>query len=94
MTAWHWGWQLAVPPERREVVMEPHRADMVTSSGGVVEVQHSAISPAVIAEREAFYGERMAWIFDATTADVTVHAAPLEPANTPCGCASKQCARI
>jgi hypothetical protein len=68
MTEWHWTWQQAVPPDRREVVMGPHRADIVTASGGVVEVQHSSISPAMIREREDFYGERMAWIFDATDA--------------------------
>ena len=68
MTEWHWRWQQVVPPDRREVVMGPHRADIVTASGGVVEVQHSAISAEVIAAREAFYGERMAWIFDATDA--------------------------
>lgn len=74
MTEWHLGWQRAVPPERREVVMGPHRADIVTASGGVVEIQHSPISPDVITAREEFYGEHMAWIFDATTADVTVKA--------------------
>jgi hypothetical protein len=73
---WHRGWKLAVPPERREVVMGPHRADVVTASGGVVELQHSPISPEVIAEREAFYGERMAWIFDATPLDPRVPFAP------------------
>ena len=68
MTAWHWAWQQEVPPERREVVMGPHRADIVTESGGVVEVQHSGISAEVIRAREEFYGERMAWIYDATEA--------------------------
>ena len=72
MTEWHRGWQLAVPPERREVVMGPHRADIVTAPGGAVEIQHSPVSPAVIAEREQFYGERMAWIFDATRVAITV----------------------
>ena len=46
MTEWHLSWQLAVPPERREVVMHrssgagllTHRADIVTASGGIVEV--------------------------------------------------------
>jgi hypothetical protein len=94
MTEWHWAWQLAVPAERREVVMGPHRADVVTASGGVVEIQHSPISPSAIAEREEFYGERMAWIFDATQAAVAVHAAPPVLANTPCGCVNEQCARI
>ncbi len=67
-SAWHRGWHEVVPPERREVVMGPHRADVVTASGGVVELQHSGISPVVIAEREEFYGERMAWLFDARKA--------------------------
>ncbi len=94
MTEWHLGWQAAVPPERREVVMGPHRADIVTASGGVVEIQHSPVSPAVIAEREKFYGGQMAWIFDATQADITPRSAPAVLANTPCGCANEQCAKI
>ena len=94
MTEWHLGWQRAVPPERREVVMGPHRADIVTASGGVVEIQHSPIPPGVIGEREAFYGAQMAWIFDATQADITVWPAPAVLANTPCGCAVRQCAGI
>jgi competence protein CoiA len=63
-SAWHRGWKLAVPAERREVIIGRHRADLVTASGGVVELQHSAISSDVIEAREQFYGERMAWIFD------------------------------
>jgi len=93
MTEWHLGWQAAVPAERREVVMGAHRADIVTVSGGVIEIQHSAISPTVIAEREEFYGDRMAWIFDATQADIMVSAAPAVLVNSPCGCADRQCAR-
>lgn len=61
---WHLGWQQRVPRERREVVRGPHRADIVTPGGTVVELQHSAISPAEIEERERFYG-RMVWLFDA-----------------------------
>jgi hypothetical protein len=72
VTEWHLGWQAAVPPERREVVIGSHRADIVTASGGVVEIQHSPITAAVIAAREEFYGSRMAWIFDATRADITM----------------------
>ena len=94
MTEWHRGWQLAVPPERREVVMGPHRADIVTASGGVVEIQHSPISVDVITEREEFYGERMAWIFDATQAAITVRAVPPVLVNRPCGCVNEQCATI
>jgi len=64
-SAWHRAWQQAVPPERREVVIGQHRADIVGPDGIVVELQHSPISPAAIAEREALY-QRMLWLFDAT----------------------------
>lgn len=53
---WHQFWKAAVaPPERREVVIGPHRADAVLESGIVVEVQRSSISAAEIKEREEFY---------------------------------------
>jgi competence protein CoiA len=65
---WHRGWQELAPPERREVVMPPHRADVVTSTGWVIELQHSSISPEEIREREDFYGPRMLWVFDAREA--------------------------
>ena len=94
MTEWHLGWQRAVPQERREVVMGPHRADVVTASGGVAEIQPSQVSPAVIVDREEFYGDRMAWIFDATQAALTVRAAPPVLANRPCGCTHEQCSNI
>ena len=97
MTEWHLGWQRAVPPERREVVMGPHRADIVTVSGGVVEIQHSPIPADVIGERETFYGDRMLWIFNCTRAEITVSPAPPlpgKPASTPCGCADERCARL
>ena len=42
-----------------------HRADIVGNYGTVVELQHSQISPEVIAARESFYG-RMVWLFDAS----------------------------
>jgi competence protein CoiA len=76
ITEWHLGWQRAVPPERREVVMPPHRADIMTASGGVVEIQHSPVSVDTITEREDFYGEQMAWIFDATEANIAMRAVP------------------
>ena len=91
---WHRGWKLAVPPERREVVIGPHRADIVTASGGVVELQHSPISPEVITEREEFYGDRMAWIFDARSAHISITAGEPVLVNTPCGCCAAGCARI
>jgi competence protein CoiA len=66
-TAWHRHWQEAAPEDRREVTRGPHRADVVTASGMVVELQHSSISVEEIAAREAFYG-RMTWLFDAADA--------------------------
>jgi hypothetical protein len=42
-----------------------HRADLVTSRGTVVELQHSPISPTVIEAREKFYNN-MLWIVDAS----------------------------
>lgn len=66
-TTWHRDWQGMVPPERREVVIGCHRADMVTPDGTVVELQHSYLPADQTAAREAHYG-RMIWIFDATQA--------------------------
>jgi competence protein CoiA len=67
---WHLAWKLLAPPDRREVVMGEHRADVVTPNGRtVVELQHSPISPAIIEERESFYrrpseNRWMVWLFD------------------------------
>jgi len=69
-TEWHLAWQRRVPVECREVVIGPHRADIVLpleDGRMVVEIQHSGISIEEIREREEFYG-RMIWIFDATEA--------------------------
>ncbi len=59
---WHRQWKRLAPVGRIEVAMGPHRADIV-GPRGVVELQHSYLSPAEIAEREAFY-HRMVWLFD------------------------------
>jgi len=64
MTVWHVEWQNEVPEECREVYMRPHRADILTKDGCVVEIQHSPISAFNIIKREIHYGERMVWIFD------------------------------
>lgn len=45
--------------------MGPHRADIRTPAGWVLEFQHSSISADEITEREAFYGQ-MVWIVDAS----------------------------
>lgn len=64
-SAWHLDWKELAPPERREVVRGPHRADLVGPGGGVIELQHSSISVDEIEERERFYG-KMVWVFDAS----------------------------
>lgn len=64
---WHTGWQDLFPNDMREVVIGPHRADIVTSSGWVVELQHSSISTDDIRARERHYN-RMVWVFDAREA--------------------------
>lgn len=63
-TAWHAGWKALAEDHAVEVAMGPHRADIVTNRGTVIELQHSAISAEEIAEREAFYGPAMVWVFD------------------------------
>lgn len=63
-TEWHLAWKRRVRPECREVVMGPHRADIRTPTGLVIELQHSSIAAPKIAEREEFYGA-MIWLFDA-----------------------------
>jgi hypothetical protein len=62
---WHVGWKDFFPENWHEVVINPHRADIYTAGGLVVELQHSPITAEVVAERENFYGN-MIWIFDAT----------------------------
>jgi competence protein CoiA len=66
-TEWHRQWKARAPAESVEVVMGPHRADIVTPRA-IIELQHSSISPAEIREREAFYGPRLIWLVDAIEA--------------------------
>lgn len=61
---WHRGWQMLVPPDRREVRIGKHRADMLTRSGRVIELQDSYLPPTEIRVREHHYGN-MLWIFNA-----------------------------
>lgn len=60
---WHRWWKGLFPEDCREVVIGPHRADVATSDE-IIELQHSPITGDEIAEREAFYGERLIWVFD------------------------------
>jgi Competence protein CoiA-like family len=61
---WHARWKALFPEECREVVIGPHRADVVTRDE-IIELQHSPITGDMITEREEFYGDRLVWIFDA-----------------------------
>lgn len=67
MTEWHRSWQELWDAERNEVRMERdgvvHIADVVTTDGMVVELQHSDLSREDVLAREAFYGN-MTWVFD------------------------------
>lgn len=60
---WHARWQSLVPAERREVCIGPHRADIVTPDGVVVELQSSGLPAGEVDERERFY-DRMVWVVD------------------------------
>lgn len=64
-TQWHRAWKEHFPEECREVVIGPHRADIKTRRGTVVELQHSPISGIEIQHREYFY-RQMVWVFDAS----------------------------
>lgn len=68
-TEWHRRWKECFPPECREVVMGPHRADVRTQDDEVLEIQHSQLSSEEILEREQFYGN-MTWLLDARTWDI------------------------
>lgn len=67
-TEWHQGWKKEFPIDWQEVVIEKngeiHRADIMTSTGLVIELQHSNISTTAIMEREKFYN-KMVWLIDA-----------------------------
>lgn len=71
-TEWHKAMKEIFPPNRREVVIPPHRADARTAKGLVLEFQHSPISPATIRDREEFYGH-MLWVLDARNWGVELH---------------------
>jgi competence CoiA-like predicted nuclease len=62
---WHVMWKEAFSEGNCEVIIGQHRADIVTNSGCVIELQSSPISVAEIKEREFFYKD-MVWIFDFT----------------------------
>ncbi|MFC1407131.1 MULTISPECIES: hypothetical protein [Streptacidiphilus] len=60
---WHNYWLGMVGPRQREQRRGEHRADIVTVTGCVVEVQHASMSPTQIDGREREHGHMM-WIWD------------------------------
>ena len=60
-TEWHREWKRLFPPDRVEVTMGPHRADIKGPQGNVIELQNSPISPSEIEERQRYYGP-MVWV--------------------------------
>lgn len=63
---WHLAWKNRAPKDCIEVVIPPHRADIRTRDGLVIELQASAIDAVEIDERETFY-DRMIWLLDGRT---------------------------
>ena len=69
-TAWHRAWKDQFPAHWQEVVHvagdgERHIADVKTSSGWVIEFQHSFIRPEERRSRNAFY-RKLIWVVDGT----------------------------
>lgn len=69
-TLWHRHWKSF--GHQTEVTIVGHRADVITSSGLIVELQHSGISVEEIQQRELSYGQNLRWLFDGT--DIPVRA--------------------
>lgn len=65
-TEWHRKWKEFFPEHEREVIIQPHRADVV-HKGTVIEFQSKALDYYSMQEREEFYGN-MIWI---TKSDAT-----------------------
>jgi competence protein CoiA len=67
-TPWHRDWKNKFPLDCREVSHkasdgEIHRADVKTSTGIVIEIQHSSITDAERISREEFY-KNLVWVVD------------------------------
>lgn len=67
-SVWHLLWKKTFGKSRSEITIlkgeKKHRADVLTESGIVIELQNSPISRETIIEREEFYGEKMLWILN------------------------------
>jgi hypothetical protein len=69
-TEWHRNWKDKFPKEWQEIIQkdesgEKHIADVKTSSGWVIEFQHSAIAREERDSRDYFYN-KLIWIVDGT----------------------------
>ncbi len=67
-TEWHRKWKNCFPIDCREVSHtaengEIHRADIKTSTGIVIEIQHSSMTDAERISREVFY-KNLVWVLD------------------------------
>jgi hypothetical protein len=65
-TDWHRQWKLyfaANHAARIEVPIGAHRADVLLPSGRIIELQSRYQSADLIAEREAFYGPALTWLY-------------------------------
>jgi len=62
---WHHFWKrrLMAHGAAIEVVIPPHRADALVRNGPIIELQATFLSAEDIAEREAFYGPKMVWLY-------------------------------
>lgn len=69
-TPWHRLWKSFA--SRTEVTIKNHRADIISSTGKIIELQHSGISVEEIRARELCYGRNLRWLFDGT--DLPVRA--------------------
>lgn len=63
-TAWHRNWKSCAPTDRQEISLNGCRADIISPSGLVIELQHSHLPGEHIRKREAAY-RHMVWLFDA-----------------------------
>jgi len=68
---WHLGWKRAFETAGAdtEVTMRTddqwHRADVVVGTGTIIELQHGYLPVEQIRAREAFYGAKLVWLYDA-----------------------------
>lgn len=75
-TEWHREWKEMFPESEREIVIKPHRADIV-HKGTVIEFQSKSLDLYSLYDREKFYG-KMVWV---TKSDETKFSFKLKEKN-------------